>query len=285
MNKKGFVASFLVLALALVSCGGDASDNDLKDLGLRGSVKSVSEKKFHAVLGEDGSIEKGTFFRGEGEWDYTEVFDKRGKYLSIAFLDRDGDTVAMNRYEYGENGLLAFKRFYEGGSTLKMSSQYEYDLLGRVTLLYELDEDNYMLRASNTEYNDENLIETCTTINNKGTMVGQTVVQKNRRGDVTDFKYYNEERVLANWRKETHDEEGKLIEMSVLNPDESLYFKLKCAYNLHGDLVSSVPSSEEDEFFSESYTYEYDKKSNWVKKIQFRGDSAVSVIERVIDYY
>lgn len=285
MTNKGFITGVLALALALVSCGGGSAENDLKDLGLRGNVKSVSEKKFHALQGEDGSVEKGAFFRGEGEWDYAEVFDKHGKYLSIAFLDRDRDTVATNVYEYDQDGKLTFKRFFEGGHTLKMTSQYEYDLLGRVKLLYELDEEGYMMRTSNTEYNDENMIETCTTINNKGALVSQTVIQKNRRGDITDYKYFNEERSLSNWRKETHDEEGRMTEMSVLNPDETLYFKLKCTYNLQGDLVSSVPFSEEEEYMSESFTYEYDKKSNWVKKIQFLGDSAVSVIEREIEYY
>lgn len=142
-----------------------------------------------------------------------------------------------------------------------------------------------MMHTSNTEYNDENMIETCTTIDNKGAFFSQTVTQKNRRGDVTDFKYINNERELVNWRKETHDEEGKMTEMAVLTPDEKVIFKVKCSYNLQGDMVTMVPTSEETEFMSESYTYEYDKKSNWVKRIQYVGDSAVSVTEREIEYY
>lgn len=285
MRNKGLFGSLLAVALVCVSCGGPSVENDLKDLGLRGKVKSVSEKRFHALQKENGEVVKTNFFRGESEWDYCESFDKKGNYLNIVFLDRDGDTVASNQYEYDEKGKLSFKRYYDEGKKLKMSSQYEYDMLGREKVLYELDEEGYLVCASNTEYNDENLIETCTSINNKGAFVRQTVVQKNKSGYCTDYKYFNEERVLSNWRKETHDEEGKLLEMKVLNPDESLMFKVKYEYNLQGDLVNTTPFAEEEEYMSESFVYDYDKKSNWVRKIQYLGDSLVSVTEREIEYY
>lgn len=283
--KKNIVFGLIGLAFALCSCGGSDSASDLTDLGLRGKVKNVTERRFHALTEPDGSVKKGVFFRGEDEWDYTESFDKRGKYQVIAYLDRDGDTVATNVYEYDKEGNLLFKRFLEEGKALKMSSKYVYDMLGRVKVVYELDEEDLMMHTSNTEYNDENMIETCTTIDNKGAFFSQTVTQKNRRGDVTDFKYINNERELVNWRKETHDEEGKMTAMAVLTPDEKVIFKVKCSYNLQGDMVTMVPTSEEAEFMSESYTYEYDKKSNWVKRIQYVGDSAVSVTEREIEYY
>lgn len=282
MNKS-IIAALVLSSLALLSCGGAKDGSDLKELGLRGKVKRVEEKKFHALQDGQGQVVKGNFYRGEGEWDFSERFDKRGMYQSIAFLDRDGDTVATQVYEYNQEGNLAQKSFFEGGNTLKMATKYEYDLLGRVSVAQDMDEEGYLMHASNTEYNDENMIETCTTIDNKGNFFSQTVTQKNRKGFVTEFKYVNNERTLANWRKEVRDEEGKLTEMMVLAPDETLLFKVKCSYNLQGDVVSRIPS--EEEYMSESFSYEYDKKSNWVKRIHFLGDSAVSVTEREIEYY
>lgn len=268
-----------------MACGSEVKECDLTNVGLRGKVKSVTEKKYHAVLLSNGAVEKTFFFRGEDEWDYEEVFDKKGNFLSMAFLDRDGDTIGKNVYEYGEDGKLAFKRYYENGKNLAMSSQYEYDMLGRVKMVYDLDEENYLARANSTEYNDENLIETTTTIDNKGKFLSQTILQKNKKGYCTDFKYYNDERVLSNWRKEKHDEEGKLLELSVLNPDETIQFSVSYTYNLQGDVVTSQPKAAKDEFVPENFTYEYDKKSNWIKKVQYFGDSLVSVTERAIEYF
>lgn len=80
-------------------------------------------------------------------------------------------------------------------------------------------------------------------------------------------------------------DDGKLLEMSVLNQDETVAFMVKCMYNKQGDLTLCEPVSEEDEYLSDRYVYEYDKKSNWRRRIHFKGDSAYSVTERVIEYY
>ena len=282
MTKSVLYGAMVSLSLVFFSCGGGDARNDRSDLSLRGKVKSVTEKQFHAVVTQTGDIEKGSFFRLDGEWDFVEKFNKDGIFTSIAFLDRDGDTVSKSVYEY-EGGKLATKSFYDPG--LKMKSQYEYDSQGRVKLVCDFDEDGDLMLATSTEYNDDNLIETSTTYNKQGKYLQQSVSQKNKKGFVTDFKYYNEERKLGNWRKEVHADDGRLIEMSVLNMDESVAFMVGYEYNKQGDLVLSSPASENDEYIADRYVYEYDKKSNWRKRIHFKGDSAYSVTERIIEYY
>lgn len=283
MTKSILYGALVSLPLFFFSCGGDGGRNDRSDLSLRGKVKSVTEKQFHALVTDEGDIVKGAFFRTEGEWDFVEKFNKDGMFTSISFLDRDGDTISKSIYEYDEKGKLASKSFYD--PTLKMKSEYEYDSQGRVKLTYDFDEDGDLMLATSTEYNDDNLIETSTTFNKQGKYLRQSVSQKNKKGFVTDYKYYNEERKLGNWRKEIHAEDGKLTEMSVLNQDETVAFVVKYLYNKQGDLTSSEPISETDEYLADRYVYEYDKKSNWRRRIHFKGDSAYSVTERTIEYY
>ena len=90
---------------------------------------------------------------------------------------------------------------------------------------------------------------------------------------------------MGNWRKEVHADDGKLLEMSVLNQDETVYFIVKYEYNKQGDLAFCVPMSEMEEYVPDHYVYEYDKRSNWRRCVHFKGDSAYSVKERVIEYY
>jgi len=283
MTKSVLCGALVSLPLFFFSCGDDGGRNDRSDLSLRGKVKSVTEKQFHALVTDEGDIVKGAFFRTDGEWDFVEKFNKDGMFTSISFLDRDGDTISKSIYEYDDKGKLASKSFYD--PTLKMRSEYEYDSQGRVKLAYDFDEDGDLMLATSTEYNDDNRIETSTTFNKQGKYLRQSVSQKNKKGFVTDYKFYNEERKLGNWRKETHADDGKLIEMSVLNQDETVAFVVKYLYNKQGDLTSSEPLSEDDEYLSDRYVYEYDKRSNWRKRIHFKGDSAYSVTERTIEYY
>lgn len=281
---RSFCALFI--ALACMACGKETREGtDLYTNGLRGNVKSVSEKKYHAVMDENQEIVRGPFFRNNGEWDCVAHFNKDGNYEEVVYLDRDGDIVERNVYEYGENRKVSTLQIFEDSSTLKKKCLYQYDIKDRVSVIQELDEDGDFRLGTSIVYNDENLIETATTVNRLGTVLCRTITEKNRKGQVSDFKYYNEERKLTNWRKETHDDEGRLSEMVVLHADESLAFKVVNSYNLQGDLVKSEPFSEEEEFLNQRYTYVYDKKSNWISKIQFFGDSAVSVTEREIEYY
>ena len=283
MTKSILFGALVSLPLFFFSCGSGDDHSDLSDSSLRGKVKSVTEKQFHAVVTPDGDVEKGAFFRTEGEWDFVQRFNKDGMFTSISFLDRDGDTISKSIYAYDEKGKLASKSFYD--PTLKMKSEYEYDPQGRVKMAYDFDADGDLMLVTSTEYNDDNLIETSTTFNKQGKYLRQSILQKNKKGFVTDYKFYNEERKLGNWRKETHADDGKLIEMSVLNQDETAAFIVRYLYNKQGDLTLSQPVSEEEEFLSDRYVYEYDKKSNWRRRIHFKGDSAYSVTERVIEYY
>lgn len=283
MVKNFLCGALASLAVFCVSCGSGDEHSDRADLSLRGKVKSVTEKQFHAVVSESGDIEKGSFFRTNGEWDFTERFNKKGMFTSISFLDRDGDTISKSLYEYDADGHLATKSFYD--PALKMKSMYEYDSRGRVKMVCDYDGDGDLMLATSTEYNDENRIETSTTFNKQGNYLQQSISQKNKRGFVTDYKYYNEERKLGNWRKEVHTDDGRLVEMTVLNQDETVAFMVKYEYNKQGDLTMSVPISENDEYIADRYLYEYDKKSNWRRRIHFKGDSAYSVTERIIEYY
>ena len=283
MTKSVLYGALVSLPLLLFSCGTGDGHDDRSDLFLRGKVKSVTENQFHAVVTPDGDVVKGAFFRTEGEWDFVERFNKDGMFTSISYLDRDGDTISKSIYSYDEKGKLASKSFYD--PTLKRRTEYEYDTRGRVKLAYDFDEDGDLMLVTSTEYNDDTLIETSTTFNKQGKYLRQSISQKNKKGFVTDYKFYNEERKLGNWRKEVHADDGKLLEMSVLNQDETVAFMVKCMYNKQGDLTLCEPVSEEDEYLSDRYVYEYDKKSNWRRRIHFKGDSAYSVTERVIEYY
>lgn len=283
MTDKFLYGTLLSLSIFCVSCADNGKPSDREDVGLRGKVKSVTEKQYHAVVTDPGTVEKGSFFREVDEWNFHEVFNSDGMFSSIAFLDRDDDTISKSIYEYGKNGRLETKSIYE--ENLLMKSHYEYDVLGRATIVCDMDGDGDLVYVTNTEYNDDNRIETSTTINKQGKFLRQSIVQKNKKGFVTDFKFYNDERKLGNWRKEVHADDGKLLEMSVLNQDESVDFVVKYEYNRQGDLVLCAPMSEREEYLSDHYVYEYDKKSNWRKRIHFKGDSAYSVTERTIVYY
>lgn len=283
MVKKLLCGALVSLSVLCSSCGDSNKHSDREDVALRGKVKSVTEKQYHAVLSETGDVVKGSFFRMDGEWDYTEKFNSKGMFTSVSFLDRDGDTISKRIYEYDEDGKLATKSFYD--PSLKVKSQYEYDASGRVKLVYDFDADGDLMVATTTEYNDDNRIETTTKFNKQGKYLEQSVSQKNKLGFVTDFKYYNNERKLGNWRKEVHADDGRLLEMTVLNQDESVAFMVKYEYNKQGDLVTCSPYSEDEEYIADRYLYEYDKKSNWRRRIHFKGDSAYSVTERIIEYY
>ena len=67
MTDKILSGAFLTLSILCLSCADNGTPSNREDVGLRGKVKSVTEKKYHAVVTDPGNVEKGTFFREEDE--------------------------------------------------------------------------------------------------------------------------------------------------------------------------------------------------------------------------
>ena len=91
------------------------------------------------------------------------------------------------------------------------------------------------------------------------------------------------------WEKDLHnkyDDKGNKIECNEYNSDGSLDWKRTSKYDDKGNEIEWNAYNSDGSLDSKfTYKYEFDKKGNWIKRIDFENEIAEFILEREYEYY
>lgn len=276
---KGLKYVVLFPILILMGCKPEVSDRT--DMNLKGDVKSLWERRYVA---EDvyGVAQKGKLISS-----VKCLFNKRGQMTATYWFNSDGDTIQRVIHIYDEKGVLTQKQMYGDFAKLDFVSKYKYDEKGRVVEILDLDPEDFMIKNTVKQYNDDNLIETTLEYDKKENLVQKTIVQKNKEDLPKEVKIYNAERELVNYRQEVYNEKKNLTEFIVYAPDEvTVMLHSKFTYDRGGNLTSIEATGENNEpFEKEENVYQFDKNTNWIYQGHYVDGQIKELTDRVIEYY
>jgi len=88
---------------------------------------------------DDGNITE-TRFAGGTMGRFRPTFDGRGRIIQEQYFDGDGNLEARFSFLWGENGNVTRASSYDAQGRLDRSSDFSYDLAGRLTSVYTTDE-------------------------------------------------------------------------------------------------------------------------------------------------
>ncbi|MEL4456948.1 RHS repeat domain-containing protein [Lutimonas vermicola] len=252
----------LLLIILLSNCAKDKiGDCDLNHLSLRGDVKSI-RCDFYEAKEKGGKIFKG--YKKESGKTLLIMYDNIG-FITKTIYDKQqyrGPYEELIKYDnncneiekiINEEGQFVLKRTYKyddngvliGETHFKEDGSSKYIDFEKGNFKYEYDNEGNLIRATRTEK------------------------------DYFTYEYDNEGRLI------------KTTEFSSYVPNDENIQLLK--YSDEGYLISkkykgrSTDNGEKYDY-TESFTYEFDKKGNIIKKIEYLDGVPIIIEERKIEY-
>lgn len=251
----------------------------------------IEELIKHVVFKRD--IKKGPNDPGNNEFNNTLLFDlcndSKGNIISLYIYDHDRLLRARSTFNYDEKQKLINRN-----TTVFDSIQ---------TLTYTYDEKNNLIgfiRNYNFSYYDISEIYRPRYFHEckKKFICINTNLFKNT--DESTFKYDENKKYITEWKLIKQDygdiytytnhynKKGflvkKLIEYGRYDRTRLSFEKTVYNYDKNGNLIEEDIQGRGVNT-ARTFTYEFDKKKNWVKKTIYENGLAVMVVEREIEYY
>ncbi len=272
---------FSPLFFLLQSC---ENNNDLKDLGLFGKVKSLKETSF-MVNQKFGNIEKGirsrvdyefedTYSSNELEFMYTKekdffmTFNENGFILEENQFESNGNLYFKYIYTYDETNskLLNIHRYFNDGS-LDAKFTYQYN---SKNIICEIGVDSYENIFSKEDYiydSNDFLIES-NYYENGNYKIYNKKYTNNSKGLVIEENEYNPNGQLNCKFIYTYDENDNPIKIIRISNNNSYYY-WECIYDSNNNIteIKRFNSTLNEFDLNQKYKYEYDSKNNWIKEI------------------
>mgnify|MGYP007006686315 CR=1 FL=1 len=308
---KAFVLLFIVLILSFSS--ENKQQNDLERANLKGKVKTLRQISYHTI-DKFGEITKGAI-DGPGILAPDEYYNKYNvKGFIIERVERyfgDGDSLILEQiYKYddkgneieinqsapnGERGKETFK-YDDKGNPIELNTYYPIDSLEmsyRYTYKYD-DKDNIIEETIYTngslegrlvtyKYDDKDNLTEVSVYTIDGILHWENIFKYDDKGNEIEKNSFKNGSL--SWKEiSKYDDNGNKIESSNFNQND-VNHKFIYKYDDKDNLIEKTYLSDGGYSSKEIYKYDYDEKNNWIKRIDFGGNTPKYIIERIIEYY
>ncbi len=262
----------------------DAYDNE-------GTLEFASETSMHSAITR-------TYFDRQGNVSTIQIFDYKGapQWRLIYKHDSRGNTIEEHVYQYSE--VLLRKHINKFNESNKLIESSVLDGNGQVStkivIQPEVDGGQFVTTFTTAQ---GRFVKTMECILNKAGDTLEYVQFNNRslirkvshqydntnRVETTEDKPIEKERRITHYKYDDRNNVSERVELDgsllILSKETFTYDEKNNlaeirTYGIMGSLVDLV-----------SYSYEYDKESNWTKRITYQNRNPVTVTVRQLEYY
>jgi hypothetical protein len=307
-------SKFLLIVMLLLLFACKKTDNDLSCDKLNGPVWSVQQLSYGVIL-KSGKITKGSLVNGF-DCNFLKVYDKQGNLLKTYFFDtnrllymkwyyiynEDGQNVGWDSYD--EFGDLHQKRFFwydDQGNEIrenwylegKLDSWHKYSYDEKGNLLQDLEHQEVNLNfKTNYKYDkDNNQIEEKRYVlydDKTSSLVYAYTYKYDDKGNRIVKYNCTSDSIGGSINRYKYDQNGNQLEDRECSCDKFPSSRRVNRYDKYNNLTQTYLIDNTDSIISTSrisFTYEYDKHDNWIKRITYQFKTPVSILERKIMYY
>lgn len=257
-----------ILALLTIACGKEEKENngvtdrektDWAFYGLKGNVKSVSEKSYLLTNGL-----KGASGRENNVRDYDMHFDENGM-LTLKKQYRK-DTIPYDEVTFnGKDRMVKKMQFIKGKPGI--ITEYLWDAGKNNTSVTRRNPDNSQIDRIEMKYKGKNLIEK-TTFNKQNTPIDIITYDYDAKNNLTGENYFLGVQAVQVKNVYEYDADNKKIG-EVRYSNGSVVSKTAIEYDSNGRIISEETTDDKGELeYSEKFLY--DAKGNIRSHITFR---------------
>ncbi|WP_299398679.1 hypothetical protein [uncultured Gelidibacter sp.] len=284
MEKVIIILIFLVTA---TSCVNKDGINDLKELNLKGRVKSVVEIPYN-VKDSFGEITKGKIAQGFLDHNIGRTFNHNG-YL-------------IEHNKYNDLGGIYYRTIYLYDKNSNINELNRYDSDGKLIFKYKYIYDNYGNEIEEARYNNEGILISkykheyvydkkgnkteMLFYDKKGVFKSKDVFSYDDNGNLIEFIEDFEEGSFKTKNSYKYNDKGNQIEWVSYKDGGVFDFKYINKYDSHSNIIKST-LSEYDTIQKTDFSYKYifDEKNNWIRETQYTNGFPKKITERTIEYY
>ncbi|MFD2512572.1 hypothetical protein ACFSRY_01725 [Pontibacter locisalis] len=276
----------LILLVILYGCGSSKfafEENLLPESNFRGKVRTVKTTTYSADI-ENGKVTKGKKADTQSRPETVMLYDQEGNLLEERQYDSDGTLVNKWVYEYNDKGKETGRAYYfygdlvekevnkydEAGNlteqyaydyndSLKYKREIRYDEKGNVKEI-EADRDLFWGRRNIYTYNEEENTVAERTFYEDSTFNFRTIYRFDKKNNLVGLETYDSEGTLQDSTIYTYDKMGNEVQARTYSPQ--------------GKRINQTTNK-----------YEYDRKKNWIRKIEYEDGEAKYIVEREIEYF
>ena len=280
--KKLIIIFFVFSNFSL--CGQIFIDsNEDLDLNLSGKVKHLIQERYE-VIRKDGKIEKKLIECSEIEYE----LDSQNRILKETTSHNISDKRSVvclffsREYSYNSKGLLVYRKL-NGDSP---STKYEYDDKGNI--IFESSESR---EGWHYKYDENNNRTEKFALQAEGYLIGRWIMKydkKNRKIEEYIVSVSEEPDTIPTdiVRTFEYDNKNRLISKIETYPDTEICAITTYKYNKKGDVIEYYSKNDFAGMENtQTFKYYYDKKGNWIKRIEVYNDVVETMTEREIEYW
>jgi len=231
---------------------------------LVGRVEKMTEKNYWAIPDGEKYKKGNPISMKELDslgWteDFEVVFDNTGLLVTISGIDETARTIWVNEF-LKENNVYTERKLFEN-DTLKF-----YDKL-------KCDENGNIIEITGFRAPEDTVIVTTKKI-------------INAKGDTIENQWFNNKGELAGKRINIYDDLHQRRQVTGYDKDGNYQWRCEDIYNEKGKPSKRTWYDKEENISSvEEFTYEYDKKGNWVIEYYKDEKNHISIMERTYTYF
>jgi len=199
-------------------------------------------------------------------------YDEKENMIETIIYHTDMTIKNIIVLKYDEKGNKIEENYYNSWG-LNNKYYYKYDEKGNVIEIYfqNLEQKNM------TKSYFKNL---------KVASESKTEYKYNEKGNWIEKNVYNSDNSLINKSSAKYNDTENKIEENYYYPNNSLKNKVSVQKDEKGNIIEYAKYSSDGSFIYDfSYTYTFDNRENWTKKIKFEGEVPTTIINREYKYY
>lgn len=292
MKKIVFLINSMLICVAMfVSCSYKATKPNAQKTywennGLKGNVKSLKTISY-AVMTDLGQLRKGEII--EDTWGYYNTLVKineKGNWTEYSSYKPDGTNIRLeiSKYDSEENPLEMVVYNY---GKIEHRRVFTTDKNGNITEMLRFDANDSLVLKSLHQFDKNNYEIQSYRYNATDSLTSKTVSNYNESGNLIERFNYGADESLTTKTLYKYDNLGNITERTIFGSDENLIEKTIYQYNEKSlETEKNTFNPKNNSNTKTTYKYEkYDKKYNWIERIEYKDDVAVKITEREIEYH
>jgi hypothetical protein len=263
---------------------------------------------FYMPIESDGKLNKGENRDDFYNSSHKILFDSAGNILEDLWYSMDL-IKRRTTYGYDGSGNLIFEKSFVDNNLFR-TTEYKWDKNGNkieertfhaddkqnTNTVFLNDKQGNCIESTWYKY-DGTLIskEKLTYDENKNRIEKRNYKSSGEQERFYIFKYDNSGNKIE---ERNHDAQGQLIyrhvykydkkgrkidELGFLEPNQVLDYSTTIFYDIHGNISKEINSGNRN--YQMEFRYEYDRRNNWIRKIEYRNNEPELILERTIEYF
>ena len=219
------------------------------------------------------------------------------RYHTIFTYDENGNMIEENAYvdeglnskvkfEYDDDGNQIGFYTYQSDGSLQLKGTYKYDDDGNKIEFRRYIAEMESEFKKTYEYDDDGNMIVENSFDSEGEINKKRTYEYDKNGNKIQFILFSSDGSMSSKSNYEYDRNGNRTQEIRYKADGSLSEKKTYKYDDNGNLIEENSIHSSGEIYENwSYEYDYDKKGNWVKRIDFSNGVPKFLLLREYEYF